>query len=177
MNQYSAGCCKAGFQSNDAVWCFEEVCFFLCRMWCMVGHNRIDGSIQNTFHNRFAVFLLSERWIHAEVCIVRKQQFIGHHHIMRCCFAGNLDPSCFCFPDQLNRAFCADMCNVDCSIRTLCKYDLSCGDAVFACAIHAFNTQLFGNASFVDDTAIDDGQILTVADNWNARLISFFQSF
>ena len=49
MNQYSAGCCKAGFQSNDAVWCFEEVCFFLCRMWCMVGHNCIDGSIQNTF--------------------------------------------------------------------------------------------------------------------------------
>ena len=131
----------------------------------MVGNDGVDGSIKNSFDDRLAVLFLAQRRVHAEVCIPAFQQPVGHHHIVRSGFAGHLDSSGFRLPNQLYRTFCADMGDVDGGAGAFCQHDFPRGDAVLAGAVHSLDTQAAGNLSLVDDAAIDDGQVFTMADD------------
>ena len=138
----------------------------------MVGDDGVDGAVKDALDDRLAVLLLAQRRVHAEVGVAASQQLVGHHHVVRRCLAGDPDPSGLGLTDQLNRPFGADVRDVDGGVGTFRQHNLPHGDAVLAGTVHAADAQLLGNLALVDDAAVDDAQILTVADHRHTRAIS-----
>jgi len=148
--------CEAdrSFESGDPEWSSIVLESFLIRMMRrVIGGDRVDRSVLQSFENRFEMFCASKRWRHLCIRVVAFDRDIREREVMWRDLARDVDAFVLRASNSFDRSASRNMRDVNVSSRLAGEEDVANSVDLFSERRHSFQTEQQRQFSFVHNAA------------------------
>ena len=162
---------ERGFQSDNTVRRLFKVRLFGCGMRRVVGNDAVDRAVEDALFDRRNVIGRAQRRVHPVIGIALQKQLIGQQEVMRGGLAGDIAAGRLRLPDSIRAAACRDMADVKLCTGFQRHLQIALRDRILGKTIHALDAERLGNRAFIDNSAVDDRQILAMGNDRKAGFL------